>query len=112
MIELSLWQIRQRHLDTNYRERGVDWFAPDSTRFFKSRYPKYSYKAGLRAFFITSEQFDYRSPRYYSIRVMDWNTGRINTLGEFQQYQTRRAACKAMFKIIQRLERLSSRSMS
>ena len=112
MIELSLRQIHQRHLDTNYMAWGVDWFAKDATRFFRSRYPKHGYKAGLRAFFVTSEQFDSRSPRCYNIRVMDWQTGRIDTLGDFQQYKTRAKAHRTMFRIIQRLERLSSRSMS
>ena len=112
MITLGIGEIRRRHLDTNYRERGVDWFDRGATRFFRSRYPQWGFKAGPRAFFITSEQFMPGAQRCYNIRVMDWATGRIDTLGEFQEWLSRARACRRMMKIIQRYERLCLRSTS
>jgi len=108
MITLPIEDIRRRHLDTNYRERGVNWFEQGATRFFRSRYPMWGFKAGPLVFFLTSEQFDPGYPRCYNIRVMDWQTGRINTLGEFQQWASRHKAWHHMMKIIQRYERYTT----
>jgi len=108
MITLSIHDIRRRHLDTNYRERGVNWFEQGATRFFRSRYPERGFKAGPLVFFLTSEQFDPGSPRCHNIRVMNWQSGRINTLGEFMQWDSWRKACRHMMKIIQRYERYTT----
>lgn len=98
-IYLKALQRRHEELTKGY------WFSPDTSRFFNSRYPHFAYRVDNKAFFITSEQFDDKHPRLYTLRVMDWHTGQIATEGEFQQYQTRRQAERAMMKLIQRLER-------
>ena len=79
---------------------GGYWFSPSSTRFFHSRYPRFAYKAGGEAYFVTSEQFDYKSERLYTIRVCNLLTGGIETLGDFQQYSSGKEAIKAMMRII------------
>lgn len=73
------------------------WFTPGAMRFFNSKVPPNVY--GNR-YFVTSEQYDYDSPRLYTIReIMD--DGSINTVGEFQQYETLTAARVAARKLVQ-----------
>lgn len=64
------------------------FFDEDATRFFKSRYPQTGVVKDNKAYFVTSEQFDYNSPRLYTVRVCDMATGIIDSVGEFQQYRT------------------------
>jgi len=77
------------------------WFEPAATRFFNSRYPEIAYKKDNLAYFITSEQFDRDHPRLYTIRVMDWSTGKVDTVGDFQRYDTRAQAWTALKKILE-----------
>ena len=63
---------------------GHHWFEPDAMRFFRSRLGQTVY--GGR-FFISSEQFDYRSPRLYTVRRAN-DDGSIGTASEFQQFET------------------------
>lgn len=73
---------------------GKHFFEASTMRFFRSRILPDVY--GGR-YFITSEQFDRDSPRLYTIREVNEHGG-IDTVGEFQQYDTldkaRRAARK------------------
>lgn len=77
------------------------WFSKDTTLFFHSRYPKVAYLLGDKAYFITSEQFNRHSPRLYTIRVCDMATGQVDTVGEFQQYQTEEAAKTSLLKLVE-----------
>jgi len=63
------------------------WFDKDTMKFFKSRVGNTVYKG---VYFISSEQFDYNSPRLYSIRkvVCENNRFDIQTIGDFQGYNT------------------------
>ena len=81
------------------KKRGQFWFNPDTLRFFKSRLPDTAIKVGEKAYFVSSEQNEEDDPRLYSIRVCDLQTGRVNTVGEFQQYRTSEAAHKALTEI-------------
>jgi len=72
------------------------FFDTGATRFFKSRYPQTGIVRDNKAYFVTSEQLDYNSPRLYTVRVCDLETGIVDTVGEFQQYQTRKDAQKAI----------------
>lgn len=76
------------------------WFQEGATRFFHCRYPQVAYEQNGKAYFVTSEQFDYSSPRLYTIRVCDLSTGQVDTVGEFQQYGTSREANRAMQSLI------------
>jgi len=78
----------------HFFDRGV-------TRFFKSRYPQTGIVRDNKAYFVTSEQFDYNSPRLYTVRVCDMETGIVDTVGEFQQYRTSAQARAAIKAIIQ-----------
>ena len=76
------------------------FFDPGATRFFKSRYPQTGIVKDNKAYFVTSEQFDYNSPRLYTIRVCDMTTGIVDSVSEFQQYQTSKQSQAAIKAII------------
>ena len=73
------------------RAHGHHFFSPDTMRFFRSRIAPGV--IGGR-YFITSEQFDERSPRLYSIRVAN-DDGSVDRVGDFQYYPSLQAARKA-----------------
>ena len=80
----------------NANERlGHHFFEDGNLRFFRSRIGSSVY--GGR-YFITSEQFDANSPRLYTIREAKPN-GRIDTVGEFQQYASHAQATRAAKKL-------------
>jgi hypothetical protein len=64
--------------------RGHYWFSSSTMHFFRSRV-----ESGVIAgrYFVTSEQFDDRAPRLYTIRKAN-DDGTIDTFGEFQQFGT------------------------
>ena len=64
--------------------RGYHFFDKDAMRFFDSRLSEEVYGG---KYFITSERFDSRSPRLYTIRMVN-DDASIDTIGEFQQYET------------------------
>jgi len=74
------------------RRHQGHWFDTDTMRFFRSRIAQTATVKDGKAYFVSSEQFNYSSPRLYSVRVCDMETGEIDTLGEFQQYGTSRQA--------------------
>lgn len=67
---------------------GHHWFEPGTMRFFQSRIA--SGVLGGR-YFVTSEKDGCSNPRRYTVRVAD-NVGRIDTVGDFQQFETLTAA--------------------
>lgn len=79
------------------------WFDPGSMRFFRSRLPQTGYRVDNKAYFISSEQFigsnGIPAPRLYTIRVLDYETGEIDTLGEFNKL-TKSEARTQLNKII------------
>ena len=75
------------------------FFDEGATRFFNSRYPQSGIVKDNKAYFVTSEQFDYNSPRLYTVRVCDISTGIVDTIGEFQQYETSAQARAAIKKL-------------
>lgn len=77
------------------------FFDAGATHFFSSRYPQDAYKVGNKAYFVTSEQFDYKSPRLYTVRVCDFTTGEVDTVGKFQEYATRKQALAAIKKLVE-----------
>lgn len=71
---------------------GLHFFDPSSMRFFDSRV-----LAGVIGgrYFVTSERFTHSDgtadPRRYTVRSVD-SAGRIDTVGEFQEWSTPGAA--------------------
>ena len=68
--------------------QGYHFFDKDAMRFFRSRIAPGVVHGRV---FITSEQFDYQSPRLYTVRAMR-DDGSTTELSEFQQFDTLRQA--------------------
>lgn len=86
----SMAEIRRHN-----RATGHYFFEEGTMRFFRSKIVSRQPIAGR--FFITSEQFDADAPRLYTVRRAN-DDGSIDTIGEFQQYETyqeARAAARA-----------------
>lgn len=94
---VEMYEIARRHLG--------HWFDAGSMRFFRSRLAQGGYRTADRShvYFVSSEQFEdhtgYRAPRLYTVRVMDWQTGDVDTVGEFQAYPNRSTADRAARKL-------------
>lgn len=88
------------------REHGRYYFSPDTMRFFSSRTSRQAYKVGNKAYFITSERNKHSSnaPRKWTIRVIDLTTGRVDTVGEWQKFNTPGEAKKQLKQILAKLE--------
>ena len=85
----SIDEIRQHN-----QAIGHYFFSPGAMRFFRSKVGRYVIGG---QYFITSEQFNNDSPRLYTIRkCVD---GRVEQVGEFQQYKSAAAARKAALKL-------------
>lgn len=75
------------------------WFSKGAMRFFDSRILWQTLtRLGKGYLFVSSEQFDYRSPRLYTVRK--WDNGDVSELGEFQQFETRGEALAAIKKAV------------
>jgi hypothetical protein len=73
---------------------GFYFFSPDTMRWFNSKVYDDIYQVKEGVCFITSERDDYldRQPtRLYTVRIMRLN-GRIDSLSEFQQFNTLKQA--------------------
>jgi hypothetical protein len=73
---------------------GYYFFSPDTMRWFNSKVYDDIYQIKEGVCFITSERDDYldRQPtRLYTVRIMRLN-GRIDSLSEFQQFNTLKQA--------------------
>lgn len=108
MREWSMRQYRRFHSESelaNYasRIRGGDslWFSAGAKRFFNSRIGAclHGQSPANWNLFITSERYDHRSPRRYTIRQL-LITGQIETIGEFQAYGSSAAAQRAARRYI------------
>lgn len=74
------------------------WFTDGAMCFFNSRVSWETLTPTRDGYaFVTSEQFDYRSPRFYTVR--EYRHGDVVTLGEFQQYASRAEAVRALAKV-------------
>ncbi len=68
------------------KEVGNHWFSPATLEFFESKVHDFDEDSGI---FITSECGPFgKGPRAYTIRKADFQTGRVSTVGKFQEYAT------------------------
>lgn len=92
---------------------GSHFFDPDTRRFFRSRTAPRIFvplrkdgraRGGYKAFsgpiwFVTSEQYSSDTARLYTVRCFNVRGTKrlpiVSTVGDFQQYQTLRAAYRA-----------------
>ena len=71
-----------------HESKGLFFFSPSAKRFFSSRIHSEVYNGCV---FVTSEKFDWKSPRLYTVRKIE-SDGSITTLGDFQGFDTRSKA--------------------
>lgn len=75
---------------------GNHWFSADSMRFFRG---KCSEKIIAGRYFVSSEQYSSDSKRLYTIRCA-LNSGAIETVGQFQGYESQREAEKDLREML------------
>ena len=82
--------------------KGYYFFSKPTMKFFNSKIESQGYVKGDKAYFITSERFQVSSqyPKKYSIREIDLKSGNVETLGEFQAYNTKSNAYKEIKNIL------------
>ena len=93
-MAVSFDDIHWRHDLITYHEKhgSGHYFEPSTMRFFDSRVLERVIHDGAgKVYFVTSERFDSRSPRLYSVRSMN-SEGSIDTVGKFQEYGTAKQA--------------------
>lgn len=81
------------------------WFSKSAMQFFQSVLHTGGYRVGDSIYFVTSEKC-LDEPRRWTVRVMDWTTGDITNIGEFQQYATLEEALTAMKNTIKEARKL------
>jgi hypothetical protein len=74
---------------------GNHWFDNDTMSFFKTKVITWDTISG---YFITRESFNGNEKRY-SVRLADFNTGRVNTVGNFYSYESLSEAKSALKKV-------------
>lgn len=78
--------IAFREVLQRYREVAPlgGFFSPQETGRYNSRMPNQGYRSpDGPVFFCTSEAMNDRTPRRYTVRRMDWDTGEIVNVGPF-----------------------------
>lgn len=89
-------------LERHYKSKTKGhWFDKDTMRFFNCRLNDNLYfniNNGL-IYFVSSEKFDYKSPRLYTVRSYNPIDGYIDTVGEFQAYKSLSGAKNRALKL-------------
>lgn len=83
----SMLEVKQLNISS-----GRKFFEKGAMRFFKSRVQTIPPYGG--SIFVTSEKYDWKSPRLYTVRAILLN-GSIRSLSDFQEYSTYEAAHEA-----------------
>lgn len=65
------------------------WFDKETMRFFNTKVVSNVYPSIGKVFFVSSEKFDNKSPRLYTVRSFDLSDGSVNTVGDFQEFPTK-----------------------
>jgi hypothetical protein len=84
---------------------GMCWFSGGNTSFFGSRYPLGGYRVNNKIYFVTSERDGYvwNSKRRYTIRMMNWNSGDTETVGDYGEFSSWSGANGAMNRLVKGL---------
>jgi len=89
---ISISDMRERN-----ERMGNYFFSPDTMRFFKSRILGGSLFKDK--YFITSEKQDYDSPRLFTVRSFDYESGEVGSVSEFQEFERLVDAKRFMSKL-------------
>lgn len=77
---MSMHDLEQLH---KKKWKRANWFAPQAMKFFKTRLESHAVISDGKAYFITSELAPYANARKYTVRYCNLETGKIETIGEF-----------------------------
>lgn len=81
------------------RHKGY-WFSPETMRFWRTRLPQTGVElADGTSLFVSSERDFHGKLRLYTVRRQRVD-GSIETVGEFQAYETRAQAQRAMKRFV------------
>ncbi len=69
-------------------DKGRHWFEPDTMRFFKTRLCGNALPGNNGNMFFVSSERGPNKVRAYSVREFEVNTGTVNTVGKFQEFDT------------------------
>jgi hypothetical protein len=89
-----MYTYKQYSMEDVKRMHSGYFFSAGALYFFGSKInpSTYTSKDGARVYFVTSEQFDEKSPRRYTVRYLDVATGKIQDGSNFQEYASRTTA--------------------
>lgn len=95
----NIWSIEdlQRHYENKKGVNGHS-FTPGAMAFFKSKLQGTVYPTVTLIYFVSSEKGP-DDKRKYSVRSYDPSTGNIDTVGEFQAYNTAQSANLAAYRL-------------
>lgn len=80
------------------KKSGGCFFSAETMQFFNSRIESGAVHYDGKVFFLTSEKFDHKARRHYTIREMN-ESGRIVTKGNFNNISTLQQAIKKLNEI-------------
>lgn len=78
-------------IDEIERRHQGHWFSHGAKNFFNSRWETTYYRVGNKGYFVSSERHQ-QDPRRYTIREYDFIEDTITTVGDFQQFATKKEA--------------------
>ena len=87
-------------IQTEAEKAGSHFFDADTKRFFNSRICETTYTDGSLWYFVTSEKYDYKSSRLYTVR--SWtpeNPRNFDDVSGFQAFKTKAQAVSFIKKI-------------
>ena len=89
----KIWSMLE--IQQSNHANGQYFFESAALRFFKSRVSDVVYQGKGGIYFVTSEKHDNAfvcEPRLYTVRRFVPKGGRVETIGEFQEYKYRTTA--------------------
>jgi hypothetical protein len=90
-MKLTIAEMKKRNL-----EQGQYWFSKGAMSFFNTKIESEPNENGC---FITSEYMDDPSKKRYTIRFFDQEKDTVETIGDFREYETLKAAKGALLHV-------------
>lgn len=87
-MTITLAEMKKRDSET-----GQYWFSKGAMAFFNTKIESEPTEKG---YFVTSEYMEDPKEKRYTIRFFDQDTNRVQTIGDFRQYETLSEAIGAL----------------
>ena len=88
--------IDKNEIERIVSDKRINFFSPDTKRFFNSRTLDSGVIHNGILYFITSEKGSHQPKRLFTVRTFNTETGNIETLEKFQAFSSKRWAEKAI----------------